>query len=406
MRQPGAIVSILTVMIHLASGQTQTDLIQTGNGARAMGMGYAFTAIADDATSIGWNPAGMAQLVLPEATIVLSMRAMLPSLDFTDKYLSESSAPAKVVANPVSFASVVIPLPLRFTNIVVGAAYRTMYDWERSGEYHRVYTNGSVRGEVTDTYLRTGGIRAISPSFAVEFVPEIRVGVTANFLMGTTEYEFRTERTGQMSNPGVTSTKSTTADYSGVGIEIGTLLQPMDWLRVGFRGALPYKRSSVTTVNGLSTNTLLEVPFAFSAGVAFAIAEDERLSLDYRSEPWTKGVLRNEDTNEIMRSPYGDYNIGSFHVGYESVDDVGDHLFAFRMGAYTRPTTSKDAKGEQITGFGISLGLGWSFNFLSFDVAANYINISSYTNAYSEGVYELNVQDNELLLTTSFVFYF
>jgi hypothetical protein len=34
--------------------------LRLGNGARASGMGEAFTAVADDATSIYWNPAGMA----------------------------------------------------------------------------------------------------------------------------------------------------------------------------------------------------------------------------------------------------------------------------------------------------------------------------------------------------------
>lgn len=34
--------------------------LRLGNGARASGMGEAFTAVADDATSVYWNPAGLA----------------------------------------------------------------------------------------------------------------------------------------------------------------------------------------------------------------------------------------------------------------------------------------------------------------------------------------------------------
>ncbi|MCJ7810524.1 MAG: hypothetical protein MUP26_09715, partial [Desulfobulbaceae bacterium] len=33
-----------------------------GSGARALGMGGAFIAIADDATAASWNPAGLIQL--------------------------------------------------------------------------------------------------------------------------------------------------------------------------------------------------------------------------------------------------------------------------------------------------------------------------------------------------------
>ncbi len=36
--------------------------LRLGDGARASGMGEAFTAVADDATSIYWNPAGMANV--------------------------------------------------------------------------------------------------------------------------------------------------------------------------------------------------------------------------------------------------------------------------------------------------------------------------------------------------------
>ena len=41
-----------------------------GSGARAMGMGGAFIAIADDATAASWNPAGLIQLERPELSIV------------------------------------------------------------------------------------------------------------------------------------------------------------------------------------------------------------------------------------------------------------------------------------------------------------------------------------------------
>ena len=41
-----------------------------GSGARAMGMGGAFIATADDATAASWNPAGLIQLEKPELSKV------------------------------------------------------------------------------------------------------------------------------------------------------------------------------------------------------------------------------------------------------------------------------------------------------------------------------------------------
>ena len=41
-----------------------------GSGARALGMGGAFIAIADDATAASWNPGGLIQLETPEVSAV------------------------------------------------------------------------------------------------------------------------------------------------------------------------------------------------------------------------------------------------------------------------------------------------------------------------------------------------
>lgn len=41
--------------------------VKIGEGARASGMGEAFTAVADDSTAVFWNPAGLAQVNVVEA---------------------------------------------------------------------------------------------------------------------------------------------------------------------------------------------------------------------------------------------------------------------------------------------------------------------------------------------------
>ncbi len=64
------LVSLLLLLVPvIASGDSTVDFdylhgsdLGMGIGARAMGMGGAFTAVADDATAVCWNPAGLAQL--------------------------------------------------------------------------------------------------------------------------------------------------------------------------------------------------------------------------------------------------------------------------------------------------------------------------------------------------------
>ena len=55
------IVSLLIIPCVFAQGQAGTDIaiLSAGVGARALGMGSAFTAIADNADAPYWNPAGL-----------------------------------------------------------------------------------------------------------------------------------------------------------------------------------------------------------------------------------------------------------------------------------------------------------------------------------------------------------
>jgi long-chain fatty acid transport protein len=50
------------VLAAAAQGAVASGIYSEGIGARALGMGGAFVAVADDSTAVFWNPAGLAQL--------------------------------------------------------------------------------------------------------------------------------------------------------------------------------------------------------------------------------------------------------------------------------------------------------------------------------------------------------
>jgi hypothetical protein len=80
-----ALCFILTLLFCLpayAAGQAGTDIaiLNAGVGARALGMGSAFTAVADDVTASFWNPAGLSLVISYEIT---TMQTKLS----TDAYL-------------------------------------------------------------------------------------------------------------------------------------------------------------------------------------------------------------------------------------------------------------------------------------------------------------------------------
>jgi hypothetical protein len=72
------ITASTVIALLLLAGAAQANFLETELGARAMGMGGAFVAVADDVTALHWNPAGLAGL---PGVQVFGMRTSVYSVD-------------------------------------------------------------------------------------------------------------------------------------------------------------------------------------------------------------------------------------------------------------------------------------------------------------------------------------
>lgn len=72
------ITASTVIALLLLAGAVQANFLETELGARAMGMGGAFVAVADDVTALHWNPAGLAGL---PGVQVFGMRTSVYSVD-------------------------------------------------------------------------------------------------------------------------------------------------------------------------------------------------------------------------------------------------------------------------------------------------------------------------------------
>jgi len=63
-------ISVFSCISFADQGTTAAVFLKLEQGARPIGMGGAFTAAADDANAVLWNPAGLGQLTKMEATLM------------------------------------------------------------------------------------------------------------------------------------------------------------------------------------------------------------------------------------------------------------------------------------------------------------------------------------------------
>ena len=170
-----------------------------GSGARAMGVGGAFIAVADDGTAASWNPAALIQLELPEASMVFT-------------YDVRSIDKEKVDFNDVNYLSASHPFTIGNTNMIFSFNYQRLYDFYASGRYPATGVSISDQSaqfliwgdgpsdppEALDydllagtqmsydaiydlTKLQEGDVGAVAPAFAIQITPSLSLGISYNF---------------------------------------------------------------------------------------------------------------------------------------------------------------------------------------------------------------------------------
>lgn len=169
-----------------ARGQDETpvELQETnyfGMGARAMGMGTAFVAVADDASAMFYNPAGLTQIGWGSVSAGLSYDAY----DVTSTHTAVRTTDTDHTR--LEHFAVTYPVSPYRENIVLGFSYRRWADldqvWFKEG--FLIEPTPGTRGlfELED-YRRTGSIDAWTGAAAVDLSPHVSIGATLTFLSG------------------------------------------------------------------------------------------------------------------------------------------------------------------------------------------------------------------------------
>ena len=150
-----------------APGETGFAFLKLGVGARAMGLGSAYVALADDPTAIYWNPAGLGSLQRSE--IQLShiewpgdiryefLTYVMPSARFGGSFAFEFGSLSTEMDETSEFEPMGTGRSFIFSDVVAGAAYARRWTDKlligAGAKYVREDEGSDVGGPVTSSVL-------------------------------------------------------------------------------------------------------------------------------------------------------------------------------------------------------------------------------------------------------------
>nr|MDA3961849.1 outer membrane protein transport protein [Planctomycetota bacterium] len=144
--------------------------IPVGAGVRALGMGNAFTAIADDATAATWNPAGMTILERPELSF---------SLGYYRQDVSATGRDGGSDGFDLDHVSGVLPFHVFGFQQTVALAWQREFDFNSATSFASQQTIGSI---ITDSSVEsetTGALSSWGLSYGIAVSSVLSFGVTA-----------------------------------------------------------------------------------------------------------------------------------------------------------------------------------------------------------------------------------
>ncbi|MBU0734871.1 MAG: outer membrane protein transport protein, partial [Proteobacteria bacterium] len=149
-----------------------------GSGARALGMGGAFIAVADDATAASWNPGGLVQLETPEVSAVGAYFHRTEDNTFGTN--PEASGDQSVSEASLNYLSMSYPFTLFDRNMVVSFNYQNLYDFSRDWQFPLSQPSETFSINQNIDYQQDGTLSAYGLAYSIQVIPELSFGFTLN----------------------------------------------------------------------------------------------------------------------------------------------------------------------------------------------------------------------------------
>ena len=430
-KHTGIVMCMLIVisMVPAVNAQVEYNIFSLGNqfgvGARAMGMGGAFIAVADDYTATIWNPAGLTQI--RTNVFVGSMSHLKSRNEATFQSISNIADASFTNIDAVGIA---MPVPTYRGSLVFAGGYNRINSYDSNFEFS--WFNSTFGDSVQQTWSESiaGAMSNWVLSGAMMVSPNLSLGLSLNFWSGREEYDltlFEDDTRDYWYESEWQYIDNLTTDYSGFNLEIGGLYSIGKHLSVGATMSTPitftakdnwYADTTITWDDGYEEywgyegkyEYKVKMPYKFGFGAAFTgtyirLAADAEYrdysQVRYESEPPIEGLNKSEANHEIQRNLKSTTKLR-----------FGGELMLPRFGTILRagyvidPSPFKNAKSDEDRKY-ITFGAGLQLDKdVMFDIAWIRGTWKSYSDGLSYDVYEMkeDIRRDTILGTLSVTF--
>jgi long-subunit fatty acid transport protein len=370
-----------------------------GSGARALGMGGAFIAIADDATAASWNPGGLIQLEKPEISMVGGY--VKRSENNTFRKNPEVSGAQSVDDTDLNYLSVAYPFRVANHNMILSLNYQRLYDFNLSWNFDLDRHNPLFTSPTAIQYEQKGALYALGLAYSAEITPRFSAGFTLNYwgdFIHKNEWQQTYHDKGNISLggfPGISKVDRTdTYGFTGWNANLGFLWKMTEHWTLGGVFKTPFtadinrrihEDKSVTYPTFPAGNTdiiynimipgKLRMPMSYGLGLAYRFSDRLTVSGDLYRTQWEDFIY--EDDNGIKTSPINFKpeakadisNTTCIRLGGEYLIIGTNFVVPLRAGIFYDPAP---AEGSPDNYYGFALGSGIAYGRFIFDVAYQF----------------------------------
>jgi len=338
-----------------------------GSGARALGMGGAFIALADDATAASWNPGGLTQLETPEVSAVGAGYCRIEDNSFAR--FPRASGEQSTYKGALNYLSGAYPFTLLGRNMIVSLNYQHLYDFDREWDLN------APSGRIS--FQQEGALYAYGLAYGIQVSPGLSLGLTLNLWQ---DGPYENGWTQTMSVDGGLFSKDRFS-FEGFNANYGVLWFPTGKLSIGAVFKMPFTADLKHTRNRpdldppkKSFSEDLDMPMSYGIGVAYRFTDRLIVALDAYRTHWQDFVLTSPQgkTSAVSGLPLNKSDIDAttqVRFGGEYFIIKPPYTIPLRAGVFYDPAP---AERRPDTFWGLSLGSGINIGRFIFDFAYQY----------------------------------